>query len=510
MGTTLPGRFRLLDYFKLASLVAFVLFAVAIFFLERAELTFFEDIQSQQGAEFERAQDELVSAQKDAARASLVMEHEAGHIALGTVMANVLWDDHFAPLVARAQLLPNDGQLGARIRALPGFAAADAAVHELVRGSTVFKVKVYDVHGRTIYSSEHAQIGEDKSRNSGWKSAIAGKPASELVHRDRFSAFEGEVENRDLIQTYVPIKANETGPSGVFEIYSDVTPLLRHLDEVAKQIGVVASASRVKVNSAWRQGHDRVDASAAVHTLLLGAMLVALYGVLYMLVARGQRIIDEQAAARDAALERERQWHHEKMAALATMAANASHKIGNPLAVICGLAEDLPRAAAAGEDLQGSTQEILSQARRIAEMTRRITAFAAARSESAEPVDVNELVRAVRDFMSFDRRYRRSRIEADLREPLPACTAVPDHLIEALMNLMQAHAEASQDAGATVFMTTLERSGHVIVRIDRDGGAPLDAADWRVEVARERIQGMGGQFTAGDLATEIVLPCAYT
>jgi len=511
MGKPVAARFRLLDYFKLTSLVAFSLFAVAMFFLERAELTFFEDTQAQQGADFGAAQAELVGAQKQAARASLLLEHEAGHVTLATILANSLWDAHFAPLLAAAQALPPGAASRERIQALPGFARADAAVQAMMKGSSVFKIKVYDTRGLTLYSSEHAQIGQDKSGNAGWKSALAGKSASQLTHRDRFGAFEGVVYDRDLIESYVPVvRAGAESVSGVFEIYSDVTPLLQHLDAVSADIGALADANRAKVERAAGRSRDKVSQNSNLHFFLLAALLAALYAALYVLVRNGQRIIDEQAEAHEEAARREHQWHREKMAALATMAAHASHEIGNPLAVICGLAEDLERAHAAGEPVKGHADEIAAQARRIAGMTRRITTFASARSEVAEPVDVNELVRAVRDFLSFDTRYRRTKIDAQLVEPLPACVGVPDHLNEVLMNLMQAYAEACMQAGATVGIRTEARTHEVAIRIDCAGAAAAGAcaatSDWRVASARERVQAMGGRFGLAGNATEILLP----
>ncbi|MDO8888749.1 MAG: hypothetical protein Q7V16_09215 [Hydrogenophaga sp.] len=61
------------------------------------------------------------------------------------------------------------------------FAPLDARVRETMRASTIFKIKVYDLHGITVYSTELAQIGEDKSGTSAWKATRAGKTSRRLL-----------------------------------------------------------------------------------------------------------------------------------------------------------------------------------------------------------------------------------------------------------------------------------------------------------------------------------------
>jgi len=523
-----PARFRLMQYFVVTSLIAFTLVGIALFFLERAESTFFAHAQQEQGAFFGQAQDEFVREQKKAARANLLADHEGDHLTLARILANALWEPHFAPLVARAQSIPVDScrglpqqaraaceaSLGARIAAIPGFANVDAAVHAMMRGSSVFKVKVYDLRGLTVYSSERAQIGEDKADNAGWRTALGGKPASELVHRDRFSAFEGVVQNRDLIQSYIPVLApGERKVSGVFEIYSDVTGLLQEIDNASRQVEAVAAANARRLQQSSADYQRRVDIGSAQHFAILGSVMVALYLALLFVVRHGQALIDEQARAREAAALREQDAHREKMAALATMAANASHEIRNPLAVITGLAEEMERASAAGESVGNMPRMVMEQAARIADMTQRITDFASTRGDTPEPLDVNPMVKAVCDFLGFDERYRRIRIEPKLAPQLPASLAIREHLNEVLMDLVQAHAEEGLHTGAAsgrIVVATGAKEERVFIDIRTECGAgrptgALAATDVRVDSARRLVEAMNGQLESSAAGTRILL-----
>lgn len=539
--------FRLVRYFGLTSLLAFLVVAGAIYLFERRESEFFKAVQLEQSLHFARIQEEFGRQQEEAARGELLVVHEAGHVNLARVIANALWATHIAPVVARARPLSDAGcralpeppripgaafqasarhdcfvAFGRRIMALPGFAELEAEVVATMRGSTVFKVKVFDLRGITVYSSEHAQIGEDKSDNLGWRSAARGKPASELTHRDRFSAFEGVVENRDLISTYVPVfGADGSAVVGVFEIYSDVTPFLEQIRRATAQVAATTAANQTRVERTAMENQRRVDQSSYELLVTVGALLVLLYVVLSLLVRNAQRIIDAQARAQEASMRREERSHREKMAALATMAASVAHEIGNPVATIAALAQDNAGRLERGECAGCAPSILLEQTRRIAETTRRIADFAASRGESLEPVDVNQMAKAVCDFLAFDRLFRATRIEFFPGSDLPACTVVPDHLTEALMGVLHAYAEDGEGREASpvrVVVRTLPGAGELVISIEcedraeavpRQAGGP-DGMDLRVAASVRRVQAMGGRLEAGTQSARITLPVTTT
>lgn len=520
--------FRLMRHFTLSTLVAFAAVAMTLFFLQRMEEDFFAKVQKEQTSFFARAQDELAQQHQEAARSSLLAVHEANHVNLTHMVANMLWTSDFGPFLSSAQGIRIDacmalkgqpldvrracwGEIGRRIVALPAFKALDAKAYAAMQNTSVFKIKVFDLRGVTFYSSEQGQIGEYAGENAGWRAASQGSPASELTHRDRFSAFERVVENRDLISTYVPVRAGGSDEVlGVVELYSDVTPFLEQSKAASRRFAQISTANQSRIESAALDNQQKVERSSQEFLAIVGGLLALLYATSLLIVQRGQRIIDRQAREQAAAAEREQRWHREKMSTLATMAANVAHEVGNPLAVIHLLAAELP------ESQREVSREMQAQSLRIARMMRQIADFATARSESAEWVDVSAMVKAVCEFLSFDWRFRGRPIEFRAGQDVPACELVPDHLNEVTMNLLQACAEEdSPMQGCDKFeVSTTLRQGRVVVSIvphSAEGGEAASAlpawlAGSRFEPLRRRAAEMRARLGTNGQAIEIELP----
>jgi diguanylate cyclase (GGDEF)-like protein len=191
--------------------------------------------------------------------AQLLHMAEARNIAMTQVFRNALWQE-FAPLFSDSvDRTPDVLRWLARDYALHAKAAA------LMRDNEIVKVKVYNLSGLTVFSSDPKQTGEDKRNNRGFVSAVGGQVATELTHRNEFDAFEGAKTDIDIISSYVPVRDGEQ-IVGVLEVYQDVTHFVREVEE----------------------------ARHAIWLAVLGVLAV-LYLLQLVIVQRGQRILRAQA-----------------------------------------------------------------------------------------------------------------------------------------------------------------------------------------------------------------------
>ena len=160
---------------------------------------------------------------------------EDRNVAMTRIFHNVLWSE-FSPLIKAGRRLSTP-----TLRELAELSGLRDRVVALMHDSDTIKVKVYDTNGLTIFSTEASQIGEDKRGNAGYQAAVLGGMASELTHRNQFDAFEGVIENLDVISSYVPL--TEDGKIvGVIETYQDVTRFKQRIDQLRMVVWAVVIA----------------------------------------------------------------------------------------------------------------------------------------------------------------------------------------------------------------------------------------------------------------------------
>jgi diguanylate cyclase (GGDEF)-like protein len=216
----------------------------------------------------------LIWTYRDLTEENLVRHENRANANLTRLFATEVWDRY------RALVVTTSGLSRAELRAHPLQVPLRAEVLERMARLQVAKVKIYNVDGITVFSTEERQIGEDKSGNAGFLAARRGEVSSLITFRDRFDAFEGVISNRSLISTYIPVTAAASGQvEGVFEVYSDVTEMLAQQNEAQ-----------------WRV--------AGVVLALLGLLYVFLSGV----VGKADRTISRQDQERT---QREARMRHE-------------------------------------------------------------------------------------------------------------------------------------------------------------------------------------------------------
>ena len=143
--------------------------------------------------------------------ATLLRVAEDQNATLARSFANTVWARHAGFLTFDRAIFQGDA-----LRARPETAELDGRLRQITKGLPVLKIKIFDLNGLTIYSSEASQIGESRSSNQGFlKAARTATPASKMSFRGTFSAFSGVLANVDLAESYVPIvdDAGQSCPS---------------------------------------------------------------------------------------------------------------------------------------------------------------------------------------------------------------------------------------------------------------------------------------------------------
>ncbi|MBF0470190.1 MAG: hypothetical protein HQL48_02325 [Gammaproteobacteria bacterium] len=152
---------------------------------------------------------------------------QAGNAAITRIFVNEVYPEIKGDL----QLLPAH-QLQQRKLEPEALQRVDTRVRQFMWGTDILKAKIYNAQGDTLYSSDFQQVGENKMGSQGFDRAIKGQAASQVTHRGQFSALDGDVYERDLVASYIPIHSDENEIIGVAEIYTDRSAVITYSQQL--------------------------------------------------------------------------------------------------------------------------------------------------------------------------------------------------------------------------------------------------------------------------------------
>jgi two-component system NtrC family sensor kinase len=200
-------------------------------------------------------------------------------------------------------------------------------------------------------------------------------------------------------------------------------------------------------------------------------------GELMQAVNQMASALDERE--KELVIARQKFFHREKMAAVGALAAGVAHEIGNPIAAMSGVLQEMVDEHGSGpyKETVGSKLSVLqTQIKRLSAITREISGFAAPQPMERQLLDLNGLVRTTAGLMGYDKRMNRVSLRLNLESQLPAIFGVADQLTQVIMNLLinAADALASREEGTREITLRSELSNGNACFTVADNGSGMD------------------------------------
>lgn len=342
-------------------------------------------------------------------------------------------DATIPPDVAEAYFLGGEDRAAAEARMKP-------YLEQVATLPDVVHANVYDQRRKVLYSTKKDMVGKVLPVNPELGEALEGELEVESnILEDRHYLKPEHIYlvdlSTDFVETYVPIwDASKKKVLGVVEVYR--TP--RALFEMTWDL----------IRGVWLSA-------------LLGGLF--LFGVLYWVVRRADRII--QAQQRQIV-------DQETMAAVGEMSAAVAHSIRNPLASIRSSAE-------LTQDLNGTVRsamnDIIAEVDRIALWIKDLLVYAQTTTSEPTRVDLAAAVKA--SVASYEREMekRRIRLHAASLEQAPAVLG-DNALLVQVFNSILSNAVEAMPKGGDLFIEATPSSDQkrVDVRV-RDTGVGMSA-----------------------------------
>lgn len=495
--------FRLTRHFMLSSFAVLLLFAILLYRLDDLRRDGLHDIQREENKAMAELQAGLVSLSAESVRRDLLVLHEQGNLDTTRLLANLLWSDTLSTYLDEAQRLdladcpraPAPGasalppvrascqhHLNQRLTALPGFAAADARLRGAVHDSRVFRLKLFDLRGLTVYATDREHIGEDASASHGWIAASEGSPWSQLSARGEPHTPGASPERRDILSAYLPLQPPGSGETvAVIETYTDATAIVQRLDHATATLHESARERGRTMNARLDEMRQTLDTSGTGLTLVALLLTLMVYLLLLLIVRRASRLADQQSLQMQNS--RAHLVQFDKMVMLGRMVAGVAHQLNTPLAYcrtnLRLLGELLARCTADGplreqdrSDARQMLDDTLGGVLMMDELVRHLRGFTRLDQAPTDHVDLNAAIASV-VYIARSVVPPHIRIDERYDERLPHLNVHVARLNQAVLNLLMNAAQAIVGTGSVTVSTHRDAHAVRIAVADTGNGIPL-------------------------------------
>ena len=149
---------------------------------------------------------------------------------------------HTTSLFAGSVVAPSILEMVSTESTLPG-TRIEEILNSSALGDEIVSMKVWDVDGRIIYSTNEEEIGDVFPVEAGLEEAWNGIVSAEISHLDRVEHDVQRQQSDVLLETYTPIREPGTGTiAAVVEFYQRVGAFQNELRAARRQSWVIASS----------------------------------------------------------------------------------------------------------------------------------------------------------------------------------------------------------------------------------------------------------------------------
>ena len=175
----------------------------------------------------------------------------------------------------------------------------------------------------------------------------------------------------------------------------------------------------------------------------------------------------------------------EKLSALGRFTADVAHEIRNPLTAIGGIARRLEKRLVNGTREKSYSDLIISETTRLENILRDVLTYSEKDQNHFEKFDINRTVSEAAPFFCDTCQEKKIKLIENYFEDLPKIYLHPDHVKQAIGNIMVNGIEAMSDGGTLTVKTNIEKENDInwvtVTVTDTGEGIPHDSLGYIFE-----------------------------